>query len=400
MKIVSIITRLNVGGAAIQAILPARTLRDAGHEVILVAGSVPAGEGDMGYFAEAIGVQPVYLRSMSRRVAPFDDLRAFIALVRLLRRHRPDLVHTHTAKAGSLGRIAAWLTRIPRVHTFHGNVFRGYFSRRGTRLVVGIERALARLTDRIVVVSDAQRQEIAGEFAIAPPRKVQVVRYGFDLRELARVAAARSYAPRPDFQIGWVGRLTPIKDPLLCIDIAAACYHQLELHWSLVGDGELRPQVESAIRERGLNEVALLGWQRDMAALQSRLDVLLLTSRNEGTPVAIIEAMAAGTCVVAANVGGVPDLFAAETESVDGYRIHANGILVDGRDPDAFARAITRLRADPALRRRLGASAAQFAAEQYGAERLSAELLALYESVLAARGRAPQPAARARAAAS
>ena len=396
MKIARAIARLNIGGPAIQAVLLTRELADAGHSTSLLVGNVPESEGSMEYLADEMGVDLVRISGLSREVSVFSDLRAFWNLYRWLKRERPDILHTHTAKAGALGRLAAFASGIPCVHTYHGNVFEGYFSRKKSAAYVLIERLLARGTKRIIAVSPRQREDLAGRFRVAPADRISTVRLGFDLDGFLNVAQARfseNNGHRP-LSVAWVGRLTAVKDPLMFPKIAALCAGaNANTTFLIVGDGELRAQVEAANRSLGLaDRLRLIGWQRDMVSIYRQVDTLLLTSINEGTPVAAIEAMAAGCAVVLPDVGGVADLMWGHPENLSGYSLFDNGILVTRRTPETFAAALNWLALNPQRRARMGRAANLFAQQNFSKERLVQEIEKVYVSVLDQRnGRDTRP---------
>ncbi len=314
MKIVRIIARLNVGGPAIHAILLTHEFRQRGHDSLLVVGPVPETEGNMEYYASKWNVLLVRVPELIRPLSLKNDWVAFWKIFRLLRRERPDIVHTHTAKAGTLGRAAAILAGTPVIlHTFHGNIFDGYFSPARTRLFLFIERLLARFTDRIISVSKSQSDELINKHKIAQPDKFEIVRLGIDLDEFREVEGgnqchSEDRENRP-LVIGWVGRLTEIKDPLFFVDLAAVMKSSgTPAKFVMVGDGHLRQAIEAKISEYSLQgDFTLSGWQQEMAKVYSRIDLIVLTSLNEGTPVTMIEAMATGRPFVAFNVGGLPD---------------------------------------------------------------------------------------------
>jgi len=341
----------------------------------------------MAYLAEAHGVTPVLVAELGRELSPLRDLVTLLKLWRLMRRLRPDVVHTHTAKAGFVGRWAAWLARVPvRVHTFHGHVLHGYFGPRKTALFRWLERLTARLTDRLITISPALRDELAQTYRIAPAEKFVVVPLGLDLEPYVsaprRTGAFRTeWGIPPDAPlVGIVGRLVPIKNHALFLQAARRVREQVPgARFAIVGDGELRAALEAQADAPGLaGAVTFTGFLRDLRPVYSDLDLLVIASDNEGTPVSIIEALAAGVPVVSTAVGGVPDL-------LEGGRY---GALVPPGDADALAGAmITALGALQAdrqdIRRAIG--------EAYGIERLAADLGALYRALLAdKRGRAAQ----------
>src|SRR4051812_1752410 len=308
LKIVRIIGRLNVGGPARQACLLHERLRPE-FETVLISGRPDEGEEDMSYLLSSHeGV--LWIDSMSRPVRFFSDLRSLIAIYRILRREKPDIVHTHTAKAGTLGRVAAILAGVPvRVHTFHGHVFAGYFGRFKTRAYLGIERLLARFTTRIVTVSEGQAAELADVYRIAPRSKIQVIRNGFEWSDSPRSRAevrAELNLKQDHTAVLWMGRMVPIKGIELLADVVRQAAQLDSLMFVIAGDGPLRPEFEA--NTRGCGNVRMVGWQRDVAPLLKACDVVLLTSINEGTPTSLIESMFAGKPFVATDAGGTADL--------------------------------------------------------------------------------------------
>jgi len=388
MKIVRIIARLNVGGPAIHVILLTHELRKRGHESLLVVGPVPETEGSMEYYASKWNVPLVRVSELVRPLSLKNDWVAFWKIFRLLRKERPDIVHTHTAKAGTLGRAAAILVGTPVIlHTFHGNVFDGYFSPARTRLFLFIERLLARFTDRIISVSRSQSDELINRHKIAQPDKFETVRLGIDLDAFREVEGdnqgqTEDRENRP-VVIGWVGRFTEIKDPLLFVDVAAALKSSsTPAKFVMIGDGHLRQAIEARISEYRLQaHFTLSGWQREMAQVYSSIDLMALTSLNEGTPVTMIEAMATSRPFVAFNVGGLSDLMTGAPQRYEGFDVFDNGILVDPRDVGAFVKAVSLLVQDPERQVRMGQMGKAFAFENFSKERLVQDMEALYKKL-------------------
>jgi glycosyltransferase involved in cell wall biosynthesis len=388
MKILRVIARLNVGGPARHVVLLNRGLSGRGHDTLLVHGSIDAGEASLEHLAQASGLPTRKIPELGRSISPLSDVRAFLQLVRTIFREAPDVVHTHTAKAGTLGRIAALAYNAARprrrrcliVHTFHGHVLTGYFGRIGSLLARLAERALGAATDRIIVISPLQRNDLVNRLHVAPDARTAVVPLGLDLRPLLEQAPD---APtlRRDLQIpdeavvvGYVGRFVPIKNIGLLVRAFAAASRERGNMWLvLAGDGPLRAEIASLAGECGVGDrLRFLGWTENLAALYATLDICALSSVNEGTPVAIIEAMAAGRAVIATAVGGVADVV------VDGR----TGVLVEAGNVEAFAAALERLAASPHERLTLGA-AARHAVRRFSAERLVEDIDRLYETALA-----------------
>lgn len=392
IRVARIITRLNIGGPSIQAIELTTQLSHRGHRTMLAHGSLGDGEGDMRYLFEAhasAGAELFEVRHLQRAVAPAGDLRAAAEIFAMLRRFRPAIVHTHMAKAGTVGRLAtlAYNRTVPRaqrarlVHTYHGHVLEGYFGPAATRVFINIERVLARSTDRIIAISPRIKEELLAEFQIGRPDQYRVIPLGFDLTALsaiddeARRAARRSLGiPGDAHVVSTVGRLTAIKQHHLFLDAARIiATRDPAALFLIVGDGELRPELESAARALGLaDRTHFLGWRRDLDRVYGATDVFLLTSRNEGTPVALIESLAAGVPGVSTAVGGVADI-------IDTTEL---GLLAPFGDARALADHVMALLADPDRRRRIGAAGRRSVVARYSLVRLVDDIEALYLELL------------------
>jgi len=407
-KVVRVIARLNVGGPAKHVVWLTSGLREAGFDTQLVTGKVPEGEEDMGYFASEMGVFPQYFPEMSREISLKDAVMVW-KLFRLFLRERPDIVHTHTAKAGTVGRAAGllyrWLTPgiligKPRqckfVHTYHGHVFHSYYGRGRTRLFLAIERLLAKLvTDRLIVVSMQQRSEIGEKFRVGRPDQLKVVPLGLDLGLFAEHSTRRAKfrhefcIPDDALLVGIVGRLTEIKNHQMFLNVVArlkaidpACRRQGAVRFIIVGDGTLRESLELQTETLGLEkDVIFVGNRKDPEYFYPALDVVALTSRNEGTPLTLIEAMANARPVVATSVGGVVDLLGDVIE--DGpYQVCRRGIAVPPDDVEAFVAALSRIIRDRSLRQELGDRGLEFVEVNYSKERLFEDIKGLYAELI------------------
>jgi len=383
-KVMTLITRMSIGGAAFHVLLLAKGLEALGYEVLMVTGACEAENGDLPIPVPS-GRIPILLDGLSRSISPYRDLRVLWRMYRMMRREKPTIVHTHQAKAGMLGRIAACLAGVPVVvHTFHGNTLSGYFSLPVSTIFCWLERLLARATDRICVVSDQQLEELAGRFRLAPRNLFAVVPLGIEFPERLE----RPIAPptREVLHVGWLGRLVKIKGvPLLAGVIDETARQGIPVRFLVAGDGPDRESLEVAVARYGADRVQWAGWERDPAAIISKCDVLIQTSRNEGTPVALIEGMAAGKPFVSTAAGGVVDLVnGTGLRTVAGCRWFANGVLADA-DPAAFSSALQQLWADPALVASMGAEAHRFAAERFRVERLLKDIDGLYAELSQAR---------------
>jgi glycosyltransferase involved in cell wall biosynthesis len=392
VRVLRVIARLNMGGPALHVAYLTKGLESRGYETTLVAGSLARGEGSMSFVAEELGVEVTPISQLHRDVSPLYDPLSVLALVRLIRELQPQILHTHTAKAGAVGRLAAVLAGPARppilVHTYHGHVLRGYFDPLRTAVFRTLERSLARVTTRLVAVSPEVRDDLVS-LGVAPAEKFSVIRLGIDLE--SRLAAGdgpdlrRLFGiPPGSFVVGWIGRMTAIKH---VPDVLAAFQRLLErgvdARLCLVGDGPDREAVEQRAHELGISRQTLfLGYQRDVANYYGFFDTLLLPSGNEGTPVVAIESLAAGTPVVATAVGGVPDVV---EDGVD-------GLLVPVGDVGALADALERLAHDPALRSRMGEHGRERVVPRYRVERLVDDVDALYRELLAATSPSGSPA--------
>jgi glycosyltransferase involved in cell wall biosynthesis len=378
VRIVRVIARLNVGGPAIHATLLTSRLDPARFTTTLVTGAEEASEGN--YLAlHGRQAQVELIPDLGREIRPVRDLRTLRDLVRIIRRVRPHIVHTHTAKAGAVGRVAALVCGVPIVvHTFHGHVLRGYFSPAKTALYRGIERTLARRTDRLLTVTDRVRDELLA-LGVGRPEQYVTVPLGFDLAPLLQAEHRRGELRRElglgqAPLVGIVARLVPIKAHEVFLAAAARVHAAMpDVRFLVVGDGERRAELERQVDALGLRAATrFLGWRADLDRLYADVDVVVLTSRNEGSPVALIEAMAAGVPVVSTAVGGVPDVVQ------DG----ASGLLAAIDDEAAIAGHVLTLLGDRDLVARMGAVGRARVAATYGADRLVADIEALYTDLL------------------
>jgi glycosyltransferase involved in cell wall biosynthesis len=385
IRILRVIARLNIGGPAIHVVNLNAGLDRTRFEQLLVVGTENPGEGSMLDYALSRGVRPIIIPEIINDFSLRPrDVKALVKLYSLMRHQRPHIVHTHTARAGFLGRLAARLAGVPVVvHTYHGHVLHGYYGAIKTGLMRAMERALARLTDHIIAVSEQVKRDLV-TYAIARPEKITVIPLGLELdpffgcqgqrgqflNELAMDNGARL--------VGIVGRLFPIKNHRLFLDAAArVAAQEPSVRFVIVGDGALRPELERYTRELGLaDRVVFAGWRRDLLRIYADLDVLVVSSDNEGTSVSAIEAMAAGCPVVATRVGGMPDLV------TDGE----TGCLVRPRDPEGLAAVILGLLRNPETSHRIGRKARTMVQGRYTLQRLVADIEHLYAQLLTHKG--------------
>lgn len=382
-----IIARLNVGGPSIQAITLTDRLTALGYRTTLVHGREGEREGNMHHLADQLGVRPLLIGAL-RRDPGLHDLVALLGLVRVIRRERPQLVHTHAAKGGTLGRLATLAASLGRdrpvlVHTYHGHSLAGYFSPRVTEIYRRIERVLARRTDRLIAVSEEVRNELVA-LGVAERERFEVVPLGFELSRFAVDGRTRDEArqglraelgiPLDAVVVTLVARLVPIKRVDRFLRAAQMLLDVPDVHFLVVGDGELRDQLLGSPEARALaGRITWTGFRRDIPRVCFASDMMVLCSDNEGTPVSLIEAAAAGLPTVSTRVGG------AAAVILDGE----TGALASGDDDAAFAAAIRGLLVDPTLRARMGAAARAHALRTFSFERLLTDLDRLYRGLLA-----------------
>jgi len=401
LKILRVIARLNVGGPARHVIYLTERMNQGSFRTVLVKGAESQTEGSMEDLARERGVQCVRIPELGREIRAMDDWVAFWRIFRLLRQERPNILHTHTAKAGALGRMAGllyrWTTpggRTMKVfHTFHGHVLQGYFGPWKSWVFQLVERGLARATTGVVTLSEGLRDDLVS-LGIAPSEKVAVVPLGLELEEFLAIGDGGCEArqkgfraslgiPPEAFLVGIVGRLVPIKDhETLFESIRLLRAEGKDVHLAVVGDGERREGLEVRAREiLPGGHVHFVGWRFDLPDVYSGLDAVALCSLNEGTPVSLIEAMAAARPVVATAVGGVRDLLGCggRGDLGPGIAIETDrGLAASARDTVALAGALRRVYLDPEKAVERAQAARNFVKERFGLERLVADLSVLY----------------------
>ncbi len=358
IRVLHITSRLNVGGLARLVLMANEQLDPSRFESMLLTGQVAPGEGDILEVEKRGAARLRVVPGLGRNPSPWNDLKALRELRRTIRAYRPAVVHTHAAKAGTLGRLAARAAGVPvRVHSYHGHVFSGYFNPMVSRAIVAVERGLARATSAIAVPGESQVREIADRYRIAPRSKVHVLPYGIDTefygtRPSDRGAVRRSLGIPADARVvGAVGRMAPVKNHGLLLDAfdrLAATPARADAHLLLVGGGECRAEIAArAARSPAAARIHFAGWMEDLRDAYAAMDVLALTSLNEGMPVAVMEAMAAGVPVVSTRAGGVVDL-------VESGR---NGLLLDRFDAGEMAETLARVLSNGSLGTDLAAQA-------------------------------------------
>ena len=381
IRVLRIFSRLHIGGPSIHVVLLTAGLDRERYQTTLVVGREGDREGSFLDLAASKNVAPIVVPTLGRSIRPLRDLRSFVVLCRLMMRERPHVVHTHTAKAGALGRLAAFVTGVPVVvHTFHGSVFSGYFGALGSHIYKTAERFLARITDAIIGISPAVAEELVAH-RLRPRHGIHTIPLGLELDGLIDATRSRPGALRRRLGlnqnvklIGSVGRLAPVKD---LQTLLSAVERVDDVHVALIGDGPERSRLEQLRDELGLaSRLHFTGLLSELENVYPDLDCVVNSSRNEGTPVALIEAMAAGVPVVATAVGGTPDLL----------RGGALGTLVPPGDANALANALADALEDRDASFIRAAEARTAVVEKYRCERLIHDMETLYHELLVLKG--------------
>lgn len=405
-RILRIINRFNLGGPTHNAAYLTRYM-PSDFETLLVGGSQEESEEDSHHILSGMGIKPMILPELQREVAPWRDRGAYRRIKRLIRDFQPDIVHTHAAKAGAVGRMAASDLGVKTiVHTFHGHVFHSYFGPMRTNLYKNIERFLARRSTRIIAISDRQKSELVDEHRICRPEKVSVIPLGFDLTRFQMEQARKRQLFRKvygiaddEVAIGIVGRLVPIKNHDLFLDVVAEVARRTgrKMRAFIVGDGEERERLQDRARELGLTQVngpvfnghgfghgvngepavaaasiTFTSWIREVDIVNAGVDIIMLTSLNEGTPVSLIEAQAANRPVISTRVGGIENIV------VPGR----TALLSESGDRQGLVEHLTRLVKDPALRADMGRGGWEHVHERFHYTRLVSDTADLYRSLL------------------
>lgn len=393
IKVLRILNRFNLGGPTYNAAFLTKHLSSE-FKTLLVGGEIDQSENSSLHILEDLRIKPIIIPEMKRSINYNNDLKAYYKLKEIIHRFKPDIIHTHASKAGSLGRWAAYRCKVPIiVHTFHGHVFHSYFGPAKTSMVKSVERSLARISSSIVAISDKQKDELCNIHQIAPEEKVSVIPLGFDLNKFQenklekRAQFRNEYNIDPEeIAIGIVGRIVPVKNHTFFIDAIEHLKRvtNLPLRFFIVGDGELRKGIEDYARSKNIDfttkkgEKALLtftSWIKEIDQVNAGMDIISLCSLNEGTPVSLIEAQASGTPIVAANVGGIEDVVLSGKTAIltDSNSVH-------------FAENILKLASDKQLRDRMSTNGWQFVENKFHYSRLVKDMETLYWNQLATAG--------------
>lgn len=391
-RVLRIMNRLIIGGPVLNALLLTKYMSPE-FETLFVVGEKEDHEQDAGFLLKEMGIQPVYLPEMGRSLHASKDLRSYRKLKKIIQEFKPDIVHTHAAKPGALGRMAARSLNVPViVHTYHGHVFHSYFNKLKTGTFIRIERYLAKLSDGIIAISAQQKRELAQDFKIAPANKFHLVPLGFNLDKFQQDQGKKRAAFRNEFgleedtiAIGIIGRMVPVKNHDLFIE---AIHHVLQhsrkkIKAFIVGDGETRKLMERKAAALGIqfsvpddskhpHPLVFTSWRSDVDVINAGLDIITLTSFNEGTPVSLIEAQAANKPIVSTRVGGISDIV------IEGETALLSGV----DDKQLFYNNLLKLVEDDHLRQTLGSNGSSLVMAKFSYQRLVEDMAKLYNHLL------------------
>jgi glycosyltransferase involved in cell wall biosynthesis len=376
---------MNVGGPSVHTVLLTKYMDNEKFQSMLVSGTLSEGEGDMSYLVDQYQVEHRSIKTLQREISLIDDLKAVRELYRLFRQEKPQIVHTNLAKAGMVGRFAAWLARVPVIlHTYHGHVFSGYFSAAKTYVYILIERFIGTLSTKIIVVSNMIKKDICSVYHITSEKKVSIIPLGFELEKMASLDQYRGIfrnqfsIPQDATVIGIVGRITGIKNHELFVDIANILLQQNKsIHFLIVGDGDLRNEIEEKVNTLDIaGNIHFTGWITETAKMYADLDMMLLTSKNEGTPVTVIEAMYYKIPVISSNVGGLSDLI----------ENGKTGYLINSLNAEDYIPVLVKLLESSPEREKIALSGHDFIDQNFNVNRLITDMTVLYTQLLKTKG--------------
>lgn len=391
-KILRILNRLAVGGPVLNAAYLTKYMAPD-FETLFVVGEKEDHEKNASFLADQLGIDYTTIEGMGRSINPGSDFVAYQKIKKIIKEFRPDVVHTHAAKPGAIGRLAAAAMNVPAiVHTFHGHIFHSYFSTLKTNFYINTERYLARRSHAIVAISEQQKRELSEDFRIAPAEKFQVIPLGFDLDRFQKDQEEKRASFRSEFNlaedeiaIGIIGRLVPVKNHYLFLKAIANVLHSSnkKIKAFIIGDGETRADLENIAQQADIkfsterdatheHPLVFTSWRKDVDVINAGLDIVTLTSFNEGTPVSLIEAQAANKPIVSTRVGGVQDIV------IEGE----TGLLSDINDSEKFCDNLLQLVEDDKLRFRMGKNNCHHVMDRFSYHRLTRDMSHLYWNLL------------------
>ena len=391
-RILRILNRLIIGGPSKNAVYLTRYMQPD-FDTMLVIGGKEDHEQDADFLATANNIQPTCIPQMKRAISPKDDWAAYNKLKKLIKEFKPDIVHTHAAKSGALGRLAAKHSNVPViVHTFHGHVFHSYFNSLKTNFFIRTERYLGGLSDAIVAISDVQKKELSGDFRIAAAEKFRVIPLGLDLDNFTIDREAKRNKFRTEFgldndtvAIGIIGRLVPVKNHSLFLTALKYVLNNssAKVKAFIIGDGESRASIEKLATSLDIKfsqhtdkeypgPLIFTSWRTDVDTICAGLDIIALTSLNEGTPVSLIEAQAAGKPIVSTRVGGIADVVLE----------NKTALLSDIADEKQYCSNLLHMVNDISMRHKFSNAGQEYVLNKFGYQRLVADMDSLYRDLL------------------
>lgn len=387
-EVLRILNRFNLGGPTFNAAYLTKYMEPEFHTV-LAGGSIDDTEGSSRFILDDLGIKPVVIPEMKRKVKITDDIKAYYTIKKLIKETNPTIVHTHASKAGALGRLAAAKMKVPViVHTFHGHVFHSYFGKFKSNLVIQTERYLAKKTTAIIAISEKQKSELADEFKICPPEKIHVIPLGFDLtrfrtdKEEKRKKFRKKYNLDDSITVfSIVGRLVPVKNHRLFIDMMIEIEKQFpgKTKGMIVGDGELKNELENYVSTKCKNAsidreklFCFTSWISEIDEVNAGSDIIVLTSLNEGTPVSLIEAQASGKPVLSTRVGGIENVVAEGKTA----------LLSPSENLEQLVQNASTLLNNKQMLNNFGANGWEIVGKKFHFERLVADMKNLYEKLL------------------
>ena len=392
-RVLHVVNRLNLGGITSYAAQLSKYL-EPDFKSMLVAGMKDETEASSEFILKDLGLEPAYITNMYRSLNPRKDISAYYQLKKLIRKYKPDIVHTHAAKAGALGRLAAHDCGVPVVvHTFHGHVFHSYFGPVKTRFFLEIEKMLAKKSNRLIALSNIQKNELSNIYEVADEEKIEVIPLGFDLVRFQEDQVNKRIEFRQEYQIaddelavGIIGRLVPIKNHRLFLEALKEVTNKTskKIRAFIVGDGEEKDNIEALARQLNLSyahkddegspkaTITFTSWIKDVERVYAGIDIVALTSLNEGTPVSLIEAQAAQKPIVTTEVGGVADVVIP----------NHTALLSPSGNVAHFSENLAKLVNEETLRYEMGMSGSHFVSEKFSYNRFVSDMGEMYDRLL------------------
>jgi glycosyltransferase involved in cell wall biosynthesis len=391
-RILRIINRFNLGGPTYNAAYLTKYL-NSNYETLLIGGAKDPSEANSDFIVKNLGITPIIIPEMKRPISLKNDWIAYQKLKKIITDYKPDIVHTHASKAGALGRLAAYNQKVPVIiHTFHGHVFDAYFGSAQANFYKFLERRLANFSTKIIAISDIQKDDLVNKFKICNEDKVEIIKLGFDLskfhdnQEEKRLQFRAKYAVEDDeIAIAITGRLVPVKNHSMFLDVVKKVLDctTKKVRFFIVGDGEERDNITQKINALHIpycdalqsiesKPLTLTSWIKDVDVLNAGVDIVVLTSLNEGTPVSLIEAQAANKPIVTTNVGGISDIVIP----------NKTALLAESNDANFFAEQLLSLIENESKRLEFQIEGWRYVRDRFHHTRLTAEMDSLYSTLL------------------